>query len=85
VCSEDTRNLWFAKIARKDPKRYKEEEKASWEKSMKGDKKALFKILESVDEVNSMERHQKALFLVHKNMDKVNSDWISSTKSANEV
>ncbi|AET05168.2 transmembrane protein, putative [Medicago truncatula] len=44
----------------------KEEEKASCEKSMKGDKKALFKIHESVDKANSEERDNKALFLVHK-------------------
>jgi len=29
-------------ISRKDPQRYKEEEKASCEKSMKGDKKCSF-------------------------------------------
>ena len=59
----------------------KEEEKASCEKSMKGDKEALFKIHESVDKVNSKERERdnKALFLVHKCMEKLNSDWISST------
>jgi hypothetical protein len=59
----------------------KEEEKASCEKSMKEDKNALFKIHESVDEVNSKERDNMSMFLVHKCMDKVNSYWISSTKS----
>jgi len=58
----------------------KEEEKASYEKSMRGDKKALLKIHKSVDEVNSKERDKKALFLVHECIDKVNSYWISSTK-----
>jgi len=42
VCSEDTWNFWFPMISRKDPQRYKEEEKASCEKSMKGDKKCSF-------------------------------------------
>jgi len=54
----------------------------SWKKIKK---RAIFKIHESVDEVNSKKKKKKTLFLVHEYMDKVNSYWISSTKSANKL